>query len=117
MYQRRGNSGGQLSLLFESTSATMLDGPDNISVSPRGGMVLCEDGDNSQFLRGLTRGGQIFDFALNLQGDSEWAGACYSPDGQTLFVNRQGRTSGPNPPANDPGITFAIWGPWATGAL
>ena len=39
-------------------------------------------------------------------------------DRVTLFVNRQGATSGPNPPlGGDEGITFAIWGPWQNGAL
>jgi uncharacterized protein len=33
--------------------------------------------------------------------DSEFAGATFSPDGRTLFVNIQ-----------DPGLTLAIWGPW-----
>ena len=37
---------------------------------------------------------------------SEWAGACYSPDGKWLFVNIQ-----------TPGITFAITGPWWQGPL
>ena len=32
---------------------------------------------------------------------SEWAGATFSPDGQTLFVNIQ-----------SPGVTLAITGPW-----
>jgi secreted PhoX family phosphatase len=36
----------------------------------------------------------------------ELAGATFSPDGETLFVNIQ-----------TPGITFAIWGPWRKGAL
>ena len=36
----------------------------------------------------------------------------------TLFVNRQGATSGPTPPApGAEGMTFAIWGPWKNGAL
>jgi len=39
-------------------------------------------------------------------------------DRVTLFVNRQGATSGPNPPlGGDEGMTFAIWGPWENGAL
>ena len=33
--------------------------------------------------------------------DSELAGACFSPDGTTLFVNIQ-----------RPGMTVAITGPW-----
>ena len=35
----------QLRLLFESPGSDVLDMPDNICVSPRGGLVLCEDGD------------------------------------------------------------------------
>ncbi len=117
-YRPRGNSGGQLILVFESRSAEVLDSPDNICVTPRGGLVLCEDGAGQQFLRGLTQRGLIFDFALNRMNDYEWAGATFSPDGETLFVNIQGATRGANPPAaGNEGITFAIWGPWENGAL
>ncbi|HZI51574.1 MAG TPA: alkaline phosphatase PhoX, partial [Terriglobia bacterium] len=35
------------------------------------------------------------------QAQNEWAGACFSPDGEWLFVNIQ-----------TPGVTFAITGPW-----
>lgn len=84
--------------------------PDNICVSPRGALVVCEDGRApDQFVRGLTREGVIFDFARNIvpgfEG-REFAGATFSPDGKTLFVNIQ-----------TPGITLAIWGPWQKGAL
>lgn len=105
-YKPRGNSGGQLILLFESESPEMLDAPDNLCVSPRGGLAVCEDGDGDQYVRGLTQQGKIFDFALNLENDREFAGATFSPDGETLFVNIQ-----------TPGKTFAIWGPWEEGAL
>ena len=105
-YRPRGSSGGQLMLLFESESPDQLDAPDNLCVSPRGGLAICEDGDAEQYVRGLTRQGRIFDFALNLENDSEFAGATFSPDGETLFVNVQ-----------TPGRTFAIWGPWEEGAL
>ena len=53
----------QLRLLFESPGSDVLDMPDNICVSPRGGLVLCEDGDREQFVRGLTTEGRIFPFA------------------------------------------------------
>lgn len=108
-----------LELIFESPSAATLNAPDNLTVSPRGGLVLCEDGSGEEFMHGLTVDGEIFQFAKNnvvlngerngIQGDfsgSEWAGACYSPDGQWLFANIQ-----------SPGITFAITGPWRDGAL
>ena len=106
-------------LVFESPGSATLNAPDNITVSPRGGLVLCEDGGGEEFLHGLTVTGTIFPFAKNnvvlngerngIRGDFrgiEWAGACYSPDGKWLFANIQ-----------TPGITFAITGPWQEGAL
>jgi hypothetical protein len=107
---------GTLRLIYESPGANVLDNPDNITVSPRGGLVLCEDGSGVQWLRGLTQWGELFDFAINNINDTEFAGACYSPDGNTLFVNIQGSTRGPLATAL-PGITLAIWGPWSVGAL
>ncbi|HEY6402987.1 MAG TPA: alkaline phosphatase PhoX [Blastocatellia bacterium] len=104
-YRPRGD-GGVLSLVFESPSEDVLDAPDNITVTPGGGLILCEDGGGEQFLRGLTQQGEIFNFALNVFNGSEFAGATFSPDGDTLFVNIQ-----------SPGITLAIWGPWESGAL
>jgi uncharacterized protein len=116
-YRPTGPDTGWLRLLFESPSIEVLSSPDNLTVSPRGeALLLCEDGDaESQFLRGLTRDGQIFDFAEFLLNEREWAGATYSPDGQTLFVNIQGDTSSGGP--GNRGYTFAIWGPWELGAL
>lgn len=113
-YKPTGASGGQLILVYESPSADLLDAPDNITISPRGGLVLCEDGGGVQFLRGLTQKGEIFDFAQNLRDDDEFAGACFSPNGRTLFVNLLGSTSEAGLPL---GMTFAIWGPWEDGAL
>lgn len=108
------NSGGQLILIFESPSPEVLDSPDNICVSPRGGLVLCEDGDGVQFLRGLTRRGEIFDF-VQTNGDlPEFAGATFSPSGDVLFFNIQGSTSSTGTAR---GATYAIWGPWEEGAL
>lgn len=104
-YRPIGMDGGELTLLFESPNAEVLDAPDNICVSPRGGIVLCEDGGGQNFVRGLLPDGRIFTFAANILNDSETAGACFSPDGQTMFLNIQ-----------TPGITVAIWGPWEKGA-
>lgn len=106
-YKPKGKDKGELKLLFESTDAAALEMPDNLCVSPRGGLVICEDGRNEQFMRGLTRQGQIFDLARNMMpNNSELAGATFSPDGKTLFFNIQ-----------RPGITIALWGPWERGAL
>ena len=110
----------RLKLIFESPGEDVLDNPDNITVSPRGGLLLCEDGDRvGQRLQGLTCDGTIFDFAQNdvvldgevngITGDfrgREWAGAAFSPNGCWLLASIQ-----------TPGITFAITGPWERGAL
>jgi secreted PhoX family phosphatase len=114
-----------VTLIYESPSAAECDYPDNVTVSPRGGLLLCEDSGNTgsvhERLVGLTLQGQTFTFAQNnavfhsapnaaiaaqdYRG-GEFAGCCYSPDGRWLFVNAQ-----------RPGITFAITGPWGTGPL
>ena len=107
----------ELQLIFESPSLDVLNSPDNICVSPRGGLVLCEDGSGVQHVRGLTRRGEIFDLVRNDLNGSEWAGACFSPQGRTLFVNIQGETRPLQNPGGDKGMTFAIWGPWESGAL
>jgi uncharacterized protein len=107
----------ELQLIFESPSTEVLNSPDNICVSPRGGLVICEDGSGVQHIRGLTRDGEIFDLARNDFNGSEWAGACFSPQGRTLFVNIQGETSPLQNPTGAKGLTFAIWGPWEQGAL
>ncbi|PXY24337.1 alkaline phosphatase PhoX [Prauserella flavalba] len=114
----------RMRVLFASPDATVLNNPDNICVSPRGGIVLCEDGSEGEYLHGLTTDGEIFPFALNrvvipeggvpgkkvAPGDysgSEWCGSTFEPKrGNWLFVNAQ-----------TPGITFAITGPWRRGSL
>lgn len=100
-YRPGGGSGGRLDLFVESVSSDRLKNCDNVTVTPWGGLILCEDGPDNQpqYLRGVTPTGQIYTFAANSY--SEFAGACFSPDGTTLFVNAQ-----------SPGITFAITGPW-----
>jgi len=99
-----------LTLLFESPSRTVLELPDNMCISPQKSALLCEDGPIENYLRGVTPKGKIFDFALNAipqrEGD-EFAGSTFTPDGKVLFVNIQASS----------GLTFAIWGPFARGAL
>ena len=111
---------GTLELMFESTDRHVLDEPDAIVVSPRGGTVLCEDGDGddpggTNFLRVLTPAGKMETFAKNTtrinpkdqkKAVTEWSGACYSPDGKWLFVNLY-----------NPGVSYAITGPWEKGWL
>jgi secreted PhoX family phosphatase len=82
------------------------DGPDNITVSPHGGVILAEDGEGVSHLIGVGEEGDPFVIARNDLNDSEFAGPAFSADGRTLFANIQ-----------TPGIVVAIRGPWrrATG--
>jgi secreted PhoX family phosphatase len=77
------------------------DGPDNITVSPYGGLILAEDGQGIQHLVGVSGDGRTFPLARNDVDDNEFTGPVYSPDRRVLFANLQ-----------DPGTMFAITGPW-----
>lgn len=120
------DGGGKLELIFESPGAEVLDSPDNLTVTPRGGLILCEDdagsgdGDTHPLAPGITDVnrvigispyGEAFELAVNRLNDTELAGACFSPSGQTLFVNIFGNGS----PGS--GMTVAITGPWSAGPL
>lgn len=77
------------------------DGPDNITVSPYGGVILAEDGEGVNHLVGSTDSGEVFFFARNDASDSEFTGPTFSRNKKTLFANVQ-----------SPGITYAITGPF-----
>ncbi|MDR6225242.1 alkaline phosphatase PhoX [Desmospora profundinema] len=91
-----------LELFYESSDANDLDMPDNITITPWGDLWIAEDGPGNDRIIGLTPEGKVYPFAENQLNDSEFAGPAFSPDGNTLFVNIQ-----------DPGMTFAIGGPFA----
>ena len=97
--------GGTIELFVEPEDGTVLENPDNVILSPFGDLFLCEDGNGTDYVVGVNSRGQLYQFARNPFNDSEFAGVCFSPDGQTMFLNIQ-----------SPGITFAIWGPWRKGA-
>ena len=92
-----------LELFIEPNDGTLVENADNLCVAPWGDLVVCEDGTGDDYLLGITPAGRIYKLARNLNGDGEFAGACFSPDGSTFFVNMQ---------AN--GWTLAITGPWRT---
>jgi len=85
----------------EGTTAGRPDGPDNITVNPNGGLILCEDGEGVQHLLTVSSNGRVTPLARNARDGGEFAGACFSTTGRTLFVNLQ-----------RPGTTFAITGPF-----
>ncbi|MGH8639225.1 MAG: alkaline phosphatase PhoX, partial [Burkholderiales bacterium] len=110
-----------LTLIYESTMPNLLKHPDNIVIVPQtGDMFLCEDSSiQPQHIRGLTLDGEIFDFARALIGETEFAGACFDPGGQTLYVNQYGLRSAtdtapdlPFGPPGQGGLTYAIFGPF-----
>lgn len=125
----------RLTCIYQSDNRAAGNNFDNVAVSPRGGVILCEDGDEyeddfgaGQRMMGLTPAGETYLFARNnvqlapadlqsagksasfiKEGDhrqSEWAGVTFDPSGRWMFVNIQ-----------TPGITFAITGPWEKGLL
>jgi len=122
----------RLRAIFVSGHQTAGNNPDNVTVSPRGGVVLCEDGGGSTDafgtgarLLGLNPAGEAYILCknnVNLSAQqvagagktvsaadhrgSEFCGATFDPTGRVLFANIQ-----------TPGITVAITGPWSKGNL
>lgn len=125
---------GVLRLLYAAAARVAGNNPDNITISPRGGLLSCDDGatvvdefGEGQRLIGYSNAGEAYIFAKSnvvltdadiasmgrtgqfpaddYRGD-EFAGACFDPGGQTLFVNNF-----------TPGFTAAIRGPWQLGNL
>lgn len=95
---------GVLELFVEPNDGNVVDNADNLTVTPWGDLILCEDGSGEQFLVGVTPQGEIYKFARSVVSDSELAGATFSPDGTTLFFNIQHE-----------GLTLAVTGPWRHG--
>ncbi|MFZ5720044.1 MAG: alkaline phosphatase PhoX [Pseudomonadota bacterium] len=103
---------GRLQLFLEPTDPRVMNMCDNLTVAPWGHLIVCEDkvelrGVNR--LKGVTPEGKTYTLGALVRGGSagpmpttELAGACFSPDGTTLFVN-----------AYWPGATLAITGPWS----
>lgn len=88
--------------MAESSGQSDSDKCDNIVARPRGDLILCEDGGGDNFVRAITPDGVIYTLARNADaGKSEFCGVCFSPDGETLFVNIQ-----------RPGLTLAVRGAW-----
>ncbi|MBM3848400.1 MAG: DUF839 domain-containing protein [Verrucomicrobia bacterium] len=90
---------GTLELFIEPDNGSLIENADNLTIAPWGDLILCEDGVNPQYIVGVTPKGKLYTLAKTTLG--ELAGATFSPDATTLFVNIQ-----------TPGITLAITGPW-----
>jgi secreted PhoX family phosphatase len=105
IFRLRPGAGGAdgLQLFFESASPDQLNFGDNLTVAPGGHLVVCEDQysrEATNHLRWITPAAESWPLALS-RIDTELAGACFSPDGRTLFVN-----------LFSPARTLAITGPW-----
>lgn len=131
---RSNPSRATLTLIFAPTAAVVGNAIDNVTVSPRGGLMAFEDGaakvdafGAGNRMLGFGADGQAYIFGKNNVNltpeqvvamnrdpavhagdsrDNEFAGGCFNSSGRTLYVNIQ-----------TPGITFAITGPWARGNL
>jgi secreted PhoX family phosphatase len=113
--------GGALQLFIEATDTRRFNYGDNLVVAPNGHLIVCEDpyfgGERNYllrpiveklgvappcYLRGVTPEGEVYDVA-RLNGGSELAGVCFSPNGGTLFVNVYSRAK-----------TLAVRGDWGS---
>jgi hypothetical protein len=102
--ERPGEAAGTLELFVEPNDGTLVENADNLTLAPWGDLVVCEDGTGEDFLVGVTPAGELYKLARCAGSSSELAGACFSPDGSTFFVNVQ-----------QDGLTLAVQGPWARG--
>jgi secreted PhoX family phosphatase len=98
---REGERPGQLTLVAEAGEDSLLRNADNLTMAPWGDLVACEDTSSHCGLVGIRPDGSQYHIAENGYSNSELAGVCFAPDGNTLFVNIQ-----------YPGTTVAITGPW-----
>jgi uncharacterized protein len=130
----------ELKLVYDSPSVDDLDNPDNLTVTPRGGLLFCEDGAGNgdhvlnghptERLVGLTKNGHIFTFANNLidframadgglgpytRGGITYSSSFRSQEWAGATFSRDGDWLFVN--IQTPGITFAITGPWHRGPL
>jgi secreted PhoX family phosphatase len=125
---------GTLTLVYAAAARMAGNNPDNITVSPKGGLLTFDDGAAvaDEFgvgnrIMGYRNDGLAYIFAKNnaqlsptdiakigktgqfAEGDyrgAEFCGGTFDWSGRTLYVNIQ-----------SPGITYAITGPWGLGNL
>jgi secreted PhoX family phosphatase len=104
-----------MTLIYESTNPSTLRNPDNLVIVPQTrDLFVCEDSYPEQSIRGLTRRGEIYDFARTITNPTEFCGACFDPAGHTLYVNQQGaRGMLPDGPPGMQAVTYAIYGPFS----
>ena len=89
-------------MFIEPNDSNLIINADNLAPAPWGDLIVCEDRIRRGPMRlvGVTLGGKLYTLGLH-RTHCEFAGAVFSPDSSTLFVNLQKL-----------GLTFAITGPW-----
>ena len=90
-----------IELWYEVQDEASLNMPDNITTAPWGDLIICEDNSDINRLWGLTSRGKPYLIAQNSYTGSEFAGVCFSPIDNTMFVNLQWN-----------GLTIRIDGNW-----
>jgi hypothetical protein len=100
---REKNHPGKLELFLEPNDIDTFQSCDNLTMTPWGDVVICEDKSDPRII-GISPSGETYVIAKNIfYRKSEFAGPVFSPSGKTLFVNIQ-----------NPGLSLAITGPWNT---
>ncbi len=103
--ERENEAPAKLQLYLQPNNINLVENSDNIAAAPDGGIIVCEDDTDEvhdeQYLVGVTPNGEFYRLARNATGNSEFAGACVSADGNIVFVNLQYA-----------GLTVAITGPF-----
>ena len=92
---------GELELIAEAGTNSLLHHCDNLTMAPWGDLVVCEDTNANCGIVGIRPDGSQYEIGSNPYSNSELAGVCFSPDGRIMFVNVQ-----------YPGTTLAITGDW-----
>ena len=102
----------RLSVVYDDNTSTnpILTGVDNITVSSRGHLYVCEDGGDMQMCVIGTDGTVAPLLKVEFQANSEIAGAAFSPDGTRLYFSSQRGTAG----TDAGGITYEVSGPFAS---
>tara|TARA_Y100001934_G_C12282515_1_gene740664 strand:- start:165 stop:1472 length:1308 start_codon:yes stop_codon:yes gene_type:complete len=90
-----------IELWYEVQNHSSLNMPDNITIAPWGDLIVCEDNSETNRLWGITPKGKPYIIAQNSYSGSEFAGVCFSPIDNTMFVNLQSN-----------GLTLLIDGNW-----
>tara|TARA_Y100000590_G_scaffold394945_1_gene474522 strand:+ start:26 stop:1333 length:1308 start_codon:yes stop_codon:yes gene_type:complete len=90
-----------IELWYEVQDKASLNMPDNITIAPWGDLIVCEDNSDRNRLWGITSRGKPYLIAQNSYSSSEFAGVCFSPEENSMFINLQSN-----------GLTLLIDGNW-----